>query len=185
MRLSILWSSVLLLAAGSLSGQTSPPPRPVLVVADSGTTQRLVLKDGSELMGRITSVGDSTVQFQGNLGLITIRSDQILRVHSERGGMVKLGQYYFPNPNSTRLIFAPTGRMLDRGEGYFSDYWVFFPGISFAVTDMFSMGGGMSIFPGVGLGEQLLYVTPKLGIVQREKYNAAVGVLYAAIPGFD
>ena len=155
------------------------------MVADSGVLQRLTLNDGSELLGQIIAVGDTSVQFRSALGVITIRSGDILKLASERGGKMKLGQYYFPNPNSTRLIFAPTGRMLERGEGYFSDYWIFFPGISFSVSEMLSLGGGMSIFPGVGLGEQLLYFTPKLGLKKSERFNAAVGALYVSVPTFD
>lgn len=162
--------------------QRPVPGAPVLAVADSGVLQRLQLRDGSELVGRIVSIGDSTVQFQSGIGTSTIRSADILRVQAERGGIVRNGQYYFPNPNATRLIFAPTGRMLEQGEGYFSDYWIFFPGLSVGLSDMFSIGGGMSIFPGADLGEQLLYFTPKVGIARREKFNAAVGALFVSIP---
>lgn len=186
MRLRLLYPIVLLIvSAGSLVAQRPAPPRPVLVVADSGVQQRLVMRDGSELIGRIISIGDTTVQFQSALGLMTLRSDDIIKLTSERGGSIHNGQYYFPNPNATRLIFAPTGRMLERGEGYFSDYWIFFPGISVGLADMVSIGGGMSIFPGVALGEQLLYFTPKVGVARTERFNAAVGALYVAVPSFD
>jgi hypothetical protein len=176
---------LLILAAGSLVAQRPAPARPVLVVADSGVQQRVVMRDGSELIGRIVSIGDTTVQFESRLGLMTLRSDDILRLSSERGGSMRDGQYYFPNPNATRLIFAPTGRMLGAGEGYFSDYWVFFPGVSVGLADMVSLGGGMSIFPGIGLDEQLLYFTPKVGVARTEKFNAAIGALYVAVPSFD
>jgi hypothetical protein len=175
----------LLVSAGSLVAQRPEPPRPVLVVADSGVLQRLVTRDGSELIGRIISIGDTTIQFESRLGLMTLRSDDIVKVTSERGGSTRNGQYYFPNPNATRLIFAPTGRMLEAGEGYFSDYWIFFPGVSVGLADMVSIGGGMSIFPGVDLGEQLLYFTPKVGVARTEKFNAAIGALYVTVPSFD
>ena len=186
MRLPLVYSLVLLVCStGSLMAQRPAPARPVLVVADSGVQQRVVMRDGSELIGRITAVGDSTVQFQSTMGLMTLRSDDILGLSSERGGTMRHGQYYFPNPNATRLIFAPTGRMLQQGEGYFSDYWVFFPGISVGLADMVSIGGGMSIFPGVSPTEQLFYFTPKVGVVKRENFNAAVGALFVAVPNFD
>lgn len=185
MRLRLFYPLVLLaLSAGPLVAQR-PAPRPVLVVADSGVQQRVVMRDGSELIGRIVSVGDSTVQFESRLGLMTLRSDDIVRLSSERGGSMRDGQYYFPNPNATRLIFAPTGRMLEAGEGYFSDYWIFFPGVSVGLADMVSIGGGVSIFPGIGLDEQLLYFTPKVGIARTDNFNAAIGALYVAVPSFD
>jgi hypothetical protein len=186
MRLRLFYPLILLAAStGSLDAQRPPATRPVLVVADSGVQQRVVMRDGSELIGRIISIGDTTVQFQSGIGLMTLRSDDILRLTSERGGSTRDGQYYFPNPNATRLIFAPTGRMLEGGEGYFSDYWIFFPGVSVGLADMVSIGGGMSIFPGIGLDEQLLYVTPKVGVVRTEEFNAAIGALYVAVPSFD
>lgn len=185
MRLRLFYPLVLLaLSAGPLVAQR-PAPRPVLVVADSGVQQRVVMRDGSELIGRIISVGDTTVQFESRLGLMTLRSDDIVRLSSERGGSMRDGQYYFPNPNATRLIFAPTGRMLEAGEGYFSDYWIFFPGVSVGLADMVSIGGGVSIFPGIGLDEQLLYFTPKVGIARTDNFNAAIGALYVAVPSFD
>lgn len=175
------FSLVVLLTAtaAALAAQQPVPPRPVLVVADSGVQQRLQLRDGSELVGRIIAIGDSTVQFESSLGVSTIRSNDILKLSSERGGSVRNGQYYFPNPNATRLIFAPTGRMLRRNEGYFSDYWIFFPGISFGISDYVSIGGGMSIFPEAS--EQVFYFTPKVGVLQGPKTNVAVGALVAAI----
>ena len=183
MRLRLVSSWVFLAVAGSTAAAQRPePPRPVLVVADSGVQQRIQLRDGSELIGRIIAIADSTVQFQSSIGVSTIRSSDILKLSNDRGGVVRNGRYYFPNPNATRLIFAPTGRMLDRGEGYFSDYWIFFPGISVGLSEMVSVGGGMSIFPGVGLDEELLYFTPKVGIARKTNFNAAVGALFVAIP---
>ena len=183
MRLRVFCTVFALLGStGSLAAQRAEPPRPVLVVADSTVQQRLVMRDGSELIGRITSIGDSTVQFESQLGVLTLRSADIVRLSSERGGSIRNGRYYFPNPNTTRLIFAPTGRMLEAGEGYFADYWVFFPGLSVGLSSMFSIGGGMSIFPGVAFDDQLLYFTPKVGLVKRERFNAAAGVLYVSVP---
>jgi hypothetical protein len=74
--------------------------------------------------------------------------------------------------------------MLKRGEGYFTDFWIFFPAFAEGVTDRITLGGGMSIFPGGGLSEQLLFFTPKVGIVQGERFNAAVGALAVSFPGF-
>ena len=183
MRLRLFFSLAMLVTAGaSATAQQPVPAGPVLVPADSGVRQRLVLRDGSELIGRILSIGDSTVQFDGTIGVMTIRSETILKVTSEQGGAYRNGQYYFPNPNSTRLIFAPTARMLKRGEGYFSDYWIFFPGISVGLTDFVSLGGGMSIFPEAS--SQVMYFTPKVGILQSPKVNFAVGALIASVP-FD
>ena len=171
--------SVLALSAAPAAAQQGVPAPPVLQVADSGTLQRVQLRDGSELIGRIIAIGDTTVQFQSSIGVTTIRKNDILKASAERGGQVRNGVYYFPNPNATRLVFAPTGRMLGQGEGYFSDYWVFFPGVAVGVSDKITLGGGMSIFPEAS--EQVFYFTPKVGVLQSPKVNVAVGALFATV----
>jgi hypothetical protein len=85
--------------------------------------------------------------------------------------------FEFRNPNATRLLFAPTGRMLRKGEGYFSDFWVFFPGVNVGLTDRVSVGAMMSVFPGVSLTQQLYFVTPKVGVIQRPNLNVAAGAM--------
>jgi hypothetical protein len=85
------------------------------------------------------------------------------------------GEYWFPNPNATRLFFAPTGRMLGRGEGYYSNTYLFFNGVSRGVTDNFSIGGSATVFP--SSTRQLGYLTPKLGVYTSENVNMGVGAL--------
>lgn len=146
--------------------------------------QRLTLTDGSEVLGRVVAVAGDTVQFESALGITKIPRYAIKSIRVERPGRVSQGgQYYHPNPNATRLIFAPSGRMLEKDEGYFSDYWVFFPGFAHGLTDRLSIGGGMSIFPGVDPSDQLFFLTPKVGIVQSATVNAAVGALIIRVPG--
>ncbi len=148
----------------------------------SGKVQRITLRDGSELIGKITAVDSVRVTFESALGITSIAIESILSVVEEEPGEVRNGRYFFPNPNATRLIFAPTGRMLRGGEGYFSDYWIFFPGIVVGVSDNVTMGGGISIFPGQNPSDQVWYVTPKFGVIQGPKFNAAIGALAASVP---
>jgi len=88
---------------------------------------------------------------------------------------------WFENPNQTRLFFAPTGQMLKKGEGYFSDYEVLFPGVAYGVTDNISIGGGVSLVPGAG-SDQLVYITPKVGASLSPRVHVAVGLIAATIP---
>lgn len=75
-------------------------------------------------------------------------------------------------------MFAPTGRTLRQGEGYFYDYYVFFPGISFGFTNQISIMAGFSVIPGLGLTEQLKYVAPRIGIQTSDEFAASLGALY-------
>ena len=63
-------------------------------------------------------------------------------------------------------MFAPTGRPLRRGDAYFFNHYVFFPGMAYGLTDHFTLSGGVSVLPGVGLNEQLLSVAPSLEAVE-------------------
>src|SRR5262245_9767297 len=81
------------------------------------------------------------------------------------------------DPNYSRLLFAPTGRPLKKGDGYFSDYELVFPGVAVGVTDNFSIAGGVSIIPGLRLDRQVLYVSPRLGWNIGEKAAVSVGAI--------
>jgi len=156
-----------------------------LVVPDQNSTQILTLKDGSTIMGRITEVREDEIVFQSDIGEMTIAKSKIERVRLVSRDSMKHGKYWFDNPNTTRLYFAPTARMLKKGEGYFSDYWIFFPGIAYGFSDNFTFGGGMSLFPGVDLGNQVFYFTPKMGLKTSHNSNFAAGALIIAIPEID
>ena len=147
-----------------------------LVVPDSDTVQIVTLKDGTVLNGRIISISSETVVFQAAVGDITVKISQIKNVKSIPVSMVRRGEYWFPNPNATRLFIAPTGRMLKQGDGYFQNIYIFFVGGAFGVTDNITIGGGSSIVPGTS---QVYYVTPKVGFEVARNINIAAGTLFA------
>ena len=86
-------------------------------------------------------------------------------------------EYWFPNANTTRLFFAPTGRTLERGEGYFADHMVVLGSVAVGVNDRFTMGGGSFIIP----NSEFWFVTPKVGIVRGEKVNVSAGMLLGGV----
>ena len=174
----LLAAAFLLLPNQRLTAQQRPLP--ALAPPAEGKVQRLTLVDGSELLGRIVAVEGSVVRFESALGVTAIPRESIVALREESPGRTREGEYYFPHPNPTRLIFAPTGRMLAGGEGYFSDYWIFFPGIAFGVSDYITLGGGVSIIP--GSDQQLFYFTPKVGLVQGPTANFSLGALVIGVP---
>jgi hypothetical protein len=90
-----------------------------------------------------------------------------------------------PVRDDTRLFLAPTGRPLEGGEGYFSDHWVFFPGMAYGVTDNITLAGGISLIPGIGLDEQAMYFTPKVGARLSDHVAVSVGGLLARVGDND
>jgi hypothetical protein len=145
----------------------------------------LTLRDGSSLVGRVLEVTPTTVRFLSAVGESTIPRDAIVSVRNAGTTGARRGEYWPEDPSRTRLFFAPTGRMLRKGEGYFSDAYIFFPSFEGGLSDMFTLGGGMSIIPGLSIDEQLFYLTPKVGVVASEKLNIAVGALVIGAGGFD
>jgi hypothetical protein len=156
-----------------------------LEVPEAGRTQMLTLDDGSTLVGRITEVGDAEIKFQTDLGEMTISIGKIREIKEISASAIKGGQYWFTNPNRTRMFIGPTGRTLRKGEGYFADIYLFFPGVAYGLTDNITIGGGMSIFPGLDFGEQLFYVTPKIGFPLAEKVDLAASLMLFRIPDVD
>jgi hypothetical protein len=165
-----------------LAAQDTGPTRDRLRVVDSTKIQVITLRDGSSLVGRIVSVSADSLDFQMGIGRVPVAKRDIRGISETDSGRIHDGQYWFPNPNATRLFFAPTGQMLKRGEGYFADYEVFFPGFAVGVTDNISIGGGVSLFP-AGVDEQVYYVTPKVGMSFGEQFHLAAGVLFAGTQG--
>jgi hypothetical protein len=168
--------------SAALAAQETAPSRDRLRVVDSTKIQVITLRDGSSLVGRIVSVGADSVDFQMGIGRVPVAIRDIRAISETESGRMHDGQYWFPNPNATRLFFAPTGQMLKRGEGYFADYEVFFPGFAVGVTDNISIGGGVSLFP-TGFDEQVYYVTPKVGMSFGEQLHLAAGLLFAGTQG--
>jgi hypothetical protein len=159
--------------------------KPSLQIPDSAHVQILTFSDGTTSMGRITSVDSATIGFRTSFGEMTVAIGKIEEIRTVAVTGIKEGKYWFPNPNATRLFFAPTAHMLKQGKGYLSDIYVFFPSVTFGITDQITMGGGMSLFPGAGMDKQLFFFTPKAGFSPSPDLHLAAGALIISVPTFD
>jgi hypothetical protein len=139
----------------------------------------VTLKDGGRLVGTVVSEDEAAITLRTAAGLeLRLVRDAIASVTP--GGDTNGGARPEPtDPNDTRLMFAPTGRPLGKGDGYFSDHYVLFPGFAYGLTGNLSVAGGVSTIPTLGLGEQLFYVSTQLGFQPSEKVAFSVGGLYA------
>lgn len=155
-----------------------------LKIPDSKNIQIITLTDGSSLVGRIVEIKENEIQFQADVGTVAISIAKIKDIKEVSASLIKKGVYWFPNPNATRLYFSPTAYMLKKGEGYIADYYLFFPMVSFGITDNISIGGGVSVFTGLKFDNQILYFTPKIGLKATENFHLAAGALLTKIPDF-
>ena len=172
-----IWTLWLVLLVPIMRVQAQDPvdlrPTPDSMVA------QITLRDGSTLLGRVLEVTSSSVRFASAVGESTIPRSTIVSVRLvHRSGLHEEGLWP-EDPSRTRLLFAPTGRMMRSDETYFTEAELFFPSFQFGITDRISMGVGASVFPGVGIADQIFYVTPKVGVYQSPNVNVAVGALIA------
>ena len=148
-----------------------------LRVTPAGQQVLLVLRDGSRLLGRVNAVGPTEVRFASAVGETRVPRSAISAVQLVAASAVHDGELWPENPSRSRLFFAPTGRMLRAGELYLSDVLILFPSLQAGITDRVSFGGGLSIVPGIGLDQQLFYITPKVGLYASDALNIAAGAL--------
>ena len=97
-------------------------------------------------------------------------------------GEIVAGEYQPRDPNATRLLFAPTGRSLERGDGYIGVVEVSMPFVQVGITDRFSIGGGTPLVFGFDESQRPFWITPKFQFVDRPRVKAAAGVMHIVAP---
>lgn len=177
-RLSLLLALTLAFAGtvnGAVDIEDLHPPK-------DGYTQLIGLEDGSTLNGKILEVTGDQVTVESSVGKVTISAARIKEIREVPLSDIRGGSYWFPNPNRTRLYLGPTARMTPKGEGSISSVYLFFPSVTYGLTDNISVAGGISLFPGVDFDDQLLYFTPKVGIGATKDLSFAVSALITVVP---
>jgi hypothetical protein len=155
--------------------------------ATADTTPMYVLRtrDGSLFVGRLVRATVDSVYFVSSGGPITVPRSSVVELRRVGRGAMREGIYWAPNPNETRLFIAPTGRMLARGEGYFSDTYLFLLLFAGGLSSNVTLGGGLSIVPSDDFfRNNIYYVTPKVGLVQTPNVNVAAGA-FIGFAGWD
>ncbi len=183
--LLLLLTGIFASAPAHASSREQKPSESSLHIPAPENVQIITTTDGSTMIGRITRVGETDIDFLTELGTVTIPKTKVRSIREVPASAIRNGKYWFDDPNRTRLLFAPTGRMLEKGRGYFADYYIFFPTINYGITDRVSFGAGTSLFPTGNLKDQIYYFTPKVGIRSSEKLDLAAGALVIHIPDID
>jgi hypothetical protein len=163
------------------------PAGPILAVAaDTSQRQLITLRDGSTVLGRITHAWGDSARVESMAGTFVVRRANVASVKAVPASSIHDGQYWPDDPNSTRLFFGPTARMLKKGEGYIANHWLFFMDGYGGVTDRFTLGGAMSLFPTDNFFQDNAYfLSPKVAITQGERFNTAAGVWIGGAPFND
>lgn len=150
---------------------------------ESGVNKKLVLRDGSQLIGVFKRAQGDTLIVETAGGLqIALPDMQISQIIDLRGE-VREGKFFRLDPNTSRLFFSPTGRSLKSGNGYFADYYIFFPTLAYGITDYFSLSGGISLLP--GSTSQLIMLAPKFTFPLSPRVGVGAGFMYLTLTKED
>lgn len=175
---------LLVLIAFSIATAHDPAPVSAQVPTEfvvSDTLYEIQLADGSTVIGRVAAVAGDLVTFETRAGVrVQVDRAQIRRLRPVQG-RVRDGEVWSEDPHATRLFFAPTGRSLERGEGYFGVYELFFPFVSYGATSNLVLTAGTPILPGA-IGE-FAYFGPKLRIVNTARSQISAGAIAGLFEG--
>jgi hypothetical protein len=138
-------------------------------------TVELRLRDGSVIYGVVERETAQRLVLRTLAGgLLDVDRAQVLSLEPAMGRVVA-GQFWRADANATRLLFAPTGRSLKKGEGYIGVYEFLLPFVQVGITDRLTIGAGT---PLIFFGDETsrpVWVTPKYQFYTGSRTSAAVG----------
>jgi hypothetical protein len=144
--------------------------------------QEVRLHDGSVVYGTIVESDAERVRIRTVRGVeLDVARAEIASMEPAEGEVVA-GEYQARDPNATRLLFAPTGRSLERGDGYIGVFEVSMPFVQVGITDRFSIGAGTPLVFGFDESQRPFWITPKFQFVDRPRVKAAAGVMHIVAP---
>lgn len=160
------------------------PPEPYLL----GRTYRVETTQGTAFTGTLVSMSLTALEFDAQeVGRVRLERGQIRRADLQGPASVGVGAKpgYFDVGNGNRLFFAPTGRGLRKGENSLQVVNLYLVGGNFGITDNISLGGYVTVIPGIGVSNQFVLLTPKISFPVSDKLHVGAGALYLRIPDFN
>lgn len=154
-------------------------------VNDSTVVHAIHMREGSRIVGRIVAVTADSVRVVSASSTTTVSRGAVREVRQYAASAMHDGELWPENPHATRLLFSPTAIPLRKGEGYFSDFWLFVLSAAGGVTDRFTLGAGMTLIPGINFGDNVFYLLPKYTLVDQPRIKFAIGGLVALVGGFS
>ena len=151
---------------------------------EPGYLQVIDTLDGATLIGRIVSISPDSVRIRDQYGQTTISVWAIEQIRPVPESSMQHGKYWYPDLNTTRLFITTTAQMLEKGHGYYSNRYLFFSMIAYGITDRLTLGLGGLTLP-LPVSDLPFYVTPKVGLIDQEKTDLALGALVMRVPNDD
>jgi hypothetical protein len=158
----------------------------LLAQQDTSKTYRIILNNGTEILGTVIQMQDSVVIVEANdIGQITLLKKNIKSMEKISEANFKDGTYWFPNPNATRYLIGPSAIPLKAGEGYYQNTYLLLNSFNFGATDFLSFGCGFELITTFAQGNPAFYFTPKVSFKAATNFYLGGGLLYASIPNGD
>ena len=171
----------LAVSAVFLGSGYSQPMIDSLKIPESGHMQVIETKDGGMLIGRIVSIDVDAVQVETSFGKTEVPIRAIKKIRRIPASSMRSGKHWYPDLNTTRLFITTTAQMMERGQGYYSNRYLFFSMLAYGVTDRFTIGAGGLTLP-IPLKDLPFYITPKVGLWNQESLDLALGALIMRVP---
>ncbi|HET9709312.1 MAG TPA: hypothetical protein VFP39_13520 [Gemmatimonadales bacterium] len=148
--------------------------------ADTSTVIVFSLGHKTKLVGRVVAADDRS------LSVITLERASVVLAHDsivewrKRPGTWTDAGFRPADLGTSRLFFGPTARTLERGHGYFSDYYLFIGSGGYAVHDRVLLSAATNLGEDPEHHTGAGYIAAKIGIVQRRNVAFAVGAFRAS-----
>lgn len=152
-----------------------------------GNYYRYELVNGTILTGRLISETDTELNIHlTDIGLLILERSKLAEmIPVTRSDKVKKS-FWFANPHSTRLLFAPTAIPLRKNEGYYQNIYIVANMFNYGITNNFSIGGGFDFITMFSRFDDtwspMLNFNVKAGFKVKEKVHAGLGIMYLTIP---
>ena len=169
---------LLLVSAAALPASAQRPKK--MPPVDTSAVVVFTRTDRSKVVGRVVAADDSS------LFLTTLEQSPIVVPYDsiadwrKRPGTWTAAGFRPADLGTSRLFFGPTARTLERGHGYFSDYYLFVAAGGFAVHDRVLLTAGANLMEDPEHHAGAGYLGVKIGIVQRRTVALAVGAFHAS-----
>ncbi len=154
---------------------------------DAPPLYRVETTDGQTLLGTIVSESDDTVVLDTRgVGVVRLPRAEIERMTRVDPDHFRDGTYWYPNPQSTRYLFAPNALGLPRGEGYYQNTWILLNNVNYGLSENLSVGAGTVPVFLFGVDALPLWVLPKVSVSgPQDRYHVAGGAVLGGVLGRD
>lgn len=149
----------------------------------SDSLYRVETTDGQVVFGTLISENEEEVVLDTQqLGQVTLQRSDIRRMKAIDPDNFRDGEYWHPNPQPTRYLFAPNAIGLREGQGYYQNTWILLNNVNYGVTNSFSMGVGTVPVFLFGANALPIWVLPKVSFATPlDNLHLAGGAVFGGV----